>query len=41
MAQWVKNTTAVAQVAAEAQVCPLARRSGFMDPVLLPLWFRS
>ena len=28
MAQWVKDLTAVAQVAAEAQVCSPAQRSG-------------
>ena len=39
MAWWVKNPTAVAQVAEEVEVS--ARRSGLKDPGLLQLWLRS
>ena len=35
MAQWVKNPTAAAQVAAEAQVQSPAQGSGLKDPALL------
>ena len=34
MAQWVKNLTAVAQVAVEAQVLSPAQHGGLKDPVL-------
>ena len=34
MAQWVKNLTAMAQVAEEARIPSLAQRSGLKDPVL-------
>ena len=40
MAQWVKNPTAAAQVAAEVQVWSLAQHSGLKDPVLLHLQHR-
>ena len=36
--QWVKNPTAVAQVAVEAWVGSLALSSGFKDLVFLQLW---
>ena len=39
VAWWVKNPTAVAQVAEEVEVS--ARRSGLKDPGLLQLWLRS
>lgn len=38
--QWVKNMTAVAQVAAEAWVRSPAPCSELKDPVLLQLWLR-
>ena len=41
MVQWVKNLTAVAQVAVErVQVRSLAEHSGLKDLVLLQLWCR-
>lgn len=40
VAQWVKNPTAVAQVAVEAQVGSLAQHSGLIDPVSLQLRWR-
>ena len=36
--QWVKNLTAMAQVALEARVQCLAPHSGLKDWVLLQLW---
>ena len=39
--QWVRNLTAVAQVAGEAQVQSLAWCSGLKHPVLLQPWHRS
>ena len=41
VAQWVKNPTAVAQVAVEAQVGSLAQHSGLKALVLPQLWRRS
>ena len=38
MAQWVKNPTAVAWIAAEVQIQPPAQHSGLKDKVLLHLW---
>ena len=35
MVWWVKNPTAAAQVAEEAQVQPPSQCSGFKDPALL------
>ena len=40
MAQWVKNPTAVAQVAAGAQDPSLAQCSGLKNPALPQLWYR-
>ena len=40
MAQWVKNLTAMAQVAVEAQVQVLALHSGLKDPALPQLWLK-
>ena len=39
--QWVKNLTAAAQVAVEAQIWSLACRSGLKDAALLPLQHKS
>ena len=39
--QWVKNPTAVAQVAMEVQVHSSAQHSRLKDPALLQLWCRS
>ena len=41
MAQWVKNLTAVARVAAEVRVQSLAWCSGEKDLAALQLWRRS
>ena len=41
MAQWVKNPTAVSQVAVEARVPSPAQHSGLKDPALPPLRRRS
>ena len=41
MAQWVKNLTAVAQVAGEAQVGSPAGCSGLKEPLVLQPWRRS
>ena len=41
MMQWVKNLTAVAQVALEALEQSLAWHSGFKYPALLQLWCKS
>ena len=41
VAQWVKNLTAVALVAGEAQVWSSAWLSGLKDPALPQLWLRS
>ena len=40
VAQWVKNLTAVARVAAEVRVQSLAWRSGEKDLAALQLWRR-
>ena len=40
MAQWVKNPTAAARVAAEVWVRSSAQQSGLTDGVLLQLWLR-
>ena len=39
--QWVKNTTAVAQVTVWSQVQSLTQRNRLKDPTLLQLWQRS
>ena len=41
MAQWIKNPTAAARVAAVARVPSLAQQSGLKDPVLPLLQHRS
>ena len=41
MAQWVKNLTAIAQVAGVVQVRSLAQCSGLEDPALLQLQCKS
>ena len=41
MVQWVKNLTAVAQVALEAQVQSPAQHGELKDLALPQLWFRS
>ena len=41
MAQWVKDSTAVAWVAMEVRVQSLAHCSRLKDPAMTKLWFRS